>query len=289
MRQKILLSAALLHNPDVLIFDEPLSGLDVNTMIAVRELLKELAAQGRIIFYCSHVLDVMEKVCARVLILRKGRVVADDTIENLREQMDQTSLEGVFTRVTEEAGKRNLAGRILEVMRLMKRLEETHGANFELVRHFLARIFDSEMISTRGSWGTVAVSAFALAVPAGMLFLSMAPHRLQSAEAVRAAAMAGALANLTLFLAITGILALLAWQSLFPSRRDYLALAGLPVRSRQIFLARFALRRAARGRGLLHRRSSAEPGRSGPAGAHRRHLPGLYARSSSRLWPCKVC
>jgi ABC-2 type transport system ATP-binding protein len=117
MRQKILLSAALLHNPDVLIFDEPLSGLDVNTMIGVRELLKELAAQGRIIFYCSHVLDVMEKVCARVLILRKGRLVADDTIENLRAQMDQTSLEGVFTRVTEEAGKRNLAGRILEVMR----------------------------------------------------------------------------------------------------------------------------------------------------------------------------
>ena len=118
MRQKVLLSAALLNNPDVLIFDEPLSGLDVNTMIAVRELLKALAAQGRIIFYCSHVLDVMEKVCARVLILRKGRVVADDTIENLRAAMDQPTLEGVFTRVTDDGGKRNLAGRILEVMRL---------------------------------------------------------------------------------------------------------------------------------------------------------------------------
>jgi ABC-2 type transport system ATP-binding protein len=118
MRQKVLLSAALLHNPDVLIFDEPLSGLDVNTMIAVRELLKTLAAQGRIIFYCSHVLDVMEKVCARVLILRKGCVVADDTIENLRAAMDQPTLEGVFTRVTEDDGKRNLAGRIIEVMRL---------------------------------------------------------------------------------------------------------------------------------------------------------------------------
>jgi len=118
MRQKVLLSAALLANPDVLIFDEPLSGLDVNTMIAVRELLKSLAAQGRIIFYCSHVLDVMEKVCARVLILRKGRVVVDDTIENLRAAMDQPTLEGVFTRVTEDDGKRNLAGRIIEVMRL---------------------------------------------------------------------------------------------------------------------------------------------------------------------------
>ena len=117
MRQKILLSAALLHNPDILIFDEPLSGLDVGTMIAVRELLKSLAAQGRTIFYCSHVLDVMEKVCARVLILRKGRVVADDSIENLRALTDQASLEGIFARFTEEDGKRNLAGRILEAMR----------------------------------------------------------------------------------------------------------------------------------------------------------------------------
>ena len=80
MRQKILLSAALLHNPDVLILDEPLSGLDVNTMFALRELLQDLAAQGKTILYSSHVLDAMEKVCARVLILRKGRVLADDSI-----------------------------------------------------------------------------------------------------------------------------------------------------------------------------------------------------------------
>ena len=117
MRQKILLTAALLHDPEVLILDEPLSGLDANTMIAVRELLLSLAARGKIILYCSHVLDAMEKVCARVLILRKGRVVAYDTIERLREQMDQTSLEGVFTRFTEEDAKRDLARRILEVMR----------------------------------------------------------------------------------------------------------------------------------------------------------------------------
>src|SRR3989442_10029628 len=75
MRQKILLSAALLHDPELLIFDEPLSGLDVNTIIAVRELLIGLAARGKTILYSSHVLDAMEKVCARVLILRKGRVV----------------------------------------------------------------------------------------------------------------------------------------------------------------------------------------------------------------------
>ncbi|HXK02515.1 MAG TPA: ABC transporter ATP-binding protein [Verrucomicrobiae bacterium] len=117
MRQKILLTAALLHDPEVLILDEPLSGLDANTMIAVRELLRGLAASGKIILYSSHVLDAMEKVCARVLILRKGRVVAYDTIERLRQQMDQTSLEGVFTRFTEQDVRRDLAGRILEAMR----------------------------------------------------------------------------------------------------------------------------------------------------------------------------
>ena len=116
MRQKILLSAALLHNPQVLIFDEPLSGLDVNAMIAVRELLRGLAAAGKVILYCSHVLDLMEKDCARVLILRKGKVVADDTIEHLRQKMDQPSLEGVFESFTQEEGHRQLASRILEVM-----------------------------------------------------------------------------------------------------------------------------------------------------------------------------
>jgi len=116
MRQKILLSAALLHNPDVLILDEPLSGLDVNTMIAVRELLKGLAAGGRTIIYSSHVLDVMEKVCARVLILRKGHVVAYDSIERLRRQTDESSLEGVFARLTQDENQRRLAGRILGAM-----------------------------------------------------------------------------------------------------------------------------------------------------------------------------
>jgi ABC-2 type transport system ATP-binding protein len=116
MRQKILLSAALLHNPEILIVDEPLSGLDVNTMIAVRELLRGLAAQGRTIIYSSHVLDVMEKVCARVLILRKGHVAAYDTIERLRSQTHELSLEGIFARLTQDEDQRQLAGRILGAM-----------------------------------------------------------------------------------------------------------------------------------------------------------------------------
>jgi ABC-2 type transport system ATP-binding protein len=116
MRQKILVSAALLHNPEVLILDEPLSGLDVSTAMVLRDLLQALAAQRRIIFYSSHVLEVVEKVCSRVLILRKGRVVADDSIEHLRRLMHEPSLEGIFSQLTEEQNTVDVAGRILEVM-----------------------------------------------------------------------------------------------------------------------------------------------------------------------------
>lgn len=116
MRQKILLSAALLHNPEVLILDEPLSGLDVGAMMVVRELLETLASQGRIIFYCSHVLEVLEKMCARVLILRKGRVVAHGLIDDLRRELHQSSLEGIFAELTREQNYHAVAGHILEVM-----------------------------------------------------------------------------------------------------------------------------------------------------------------------------
>ena len=116
MRQKILLLAALLHDPDLLILDEPFSGLDVNASMILRSLLNSLAARGKAILYSSHALDAMEKVCTRVLILRRGKVVAYDTIDNLRRSLDQPSLEGIFTRVNEERGTRSLAAAILEAI-----------------------------------------------------------------------------------------------------------------------------------------------------------------------------
>jgi len=136
----------------------------------------------------------------------------------------------------------------------MKRLAETHGVKFELVRHFLARMLDGEWSSTPGQWRNVVVGAFAMLVPAGLLILregtvqlSGAPSNkyrtlelLDSAAPFRAAALADHLALVTLVLAVTGLLALIQWQSFFPGRRDYIALAGLPIRSRQIFAARFA-------------------------------------------------
>jgi len=116
MRQKILLSAALLGNPEVLVLDEPMSGLDVTTALVLRELLREMAGRGRMIFYCSHVLEVVEKICTRVLILRQGRVAAHDSIAHLRERLEQPSLEAIFEELTAAEDPRYAAARILEVI-----------------------------------------------------------------------------------------------------------------------------------------------------------------------------
>jgi ABC-2 type transport system ATP-binding protein len=116
MRQKILLSAALMHNPDLLILDEPLSGLDVSTALVLRELVQELAGKGRMILYSSHVLDVLEKVCSQVLILNKGHVAAYDSVDHLRASLNESSLEGVFGQLTREQNHRSIAGQILQVM-----------------------------------------------------------------------------------------------------------------------------------------------------------------------------
>jgi predicted permease len=116
MRQKILLSAALLHNPDILILDEPFSGLDVTAALVVRSLLRKLAAEGKMILFSSHVLEVVEKVCTNVLILRKGEVVAYDSINRLQELMSQPSLEGVFAQLSEVPDTEVTADRILGAM-----------------------------------------------------------------------------------------------------------------------------------------------------------------------------
>ena len=99
MRQKIVISAALLHDPAVVIFDEPETGLDVTTTMMLRHLVRTLAGRGKAILYSSHILEVVEKVCDRILVLHKGDVVADDSIERLRTLLESNSLEGVFAQL----------------------------------------------------------------------------------------------------------------------------------------------------------------------------------------------
>src|SRR5450432_2369240 len=116
MRQKILLSAALLHDPELLILDEPFSGLDVNAAMVLRSLLKSLAARRKMVLYSSHVLEVVERVCNTVLILRKGHVVAYDSVARLRELMSESSLEGIFAQLTQTDDADSIAQRIMEVV-----------------------------------------------------------------------------------------------------------------------------------------------------------------------------
>ena len=99
MKQKVLLIAALLHDPDILIFDEPDSGLDVTTTLVLRHLVRTLARRGKAILYSSHVLELVEKLCDRVIVLHRGRIVADDSVANLRTLMTKDSLEQVFAQL----------------------------------------------------------------------------------------------------------------------------------------------------------------------------------------------
>ena len=117
MRQKILIAAALLHSPDLILLDEPLSGLDVNAAMLIKDLIAALAAQGKAVLYSSHVLDVVERVCDRVLIIYDGRLVADGPAQSLMEQTGETSLEGAFRRLTCAAIDQTGIARIIEALR----------------------------------------------------------------------------------------------------------------------------------------------------------------------------
>ena len=118
MKQKILLSAALLHDPEIIILDEPSSGLDVGSTLVLKELIRELSASGKIVLYSSHVLELVEQVCSSVVILRDGSIVASDRIERLRELMEQPSLERVFTQLAVQQDVGQVAQNLVEAMAL---------------------------------------------------------------------------------------------------------------------------------------------------------------------------
>lgn len=117
MRQRILLIAALVHDPELLIFDEPLSGLDVTSALITKNLIKSLGDHGKAVFYCSHVLEVVEKVCTRVMILRKGKVLAYAASEEIQKRVGQSSLENSFVHLVDECDAVRTAQDIISVMK----------------------------------------------------------------------------------------------------------------------------------------------------------------------------
>lgn len=116
MRQRVLLIAALMHDPDILVFDEPLSGLDVTSAMIFRNLVKTLGEQHKTIFYCSHVLEVVEKLCTHLLILRKGKLVAYDSVAAVRQMTGLETLERSFSHLVQEEDAAEIAHSIVEVM-----------------------------------------------------------------------------------------------------------------------------------------------------------------------------
>ena len=118
MRQKILISAALLHDPEIIVLDEPGSGLDVTSSLVLRSLVQQLAAAGKMVIYSSHVLESVEKVATDVLILHDSQVVAHDSVLRLRELMALPSLEQVFKKVVLAADVDEVARDLVGVMKL---------------------------------------------------------------------------------------------------------------------------------------------------------------------------
>lgn len=116
MRQKVLLSAALLHNPQLVLLDEPFSGLDVGTSLVLRGLILELAARGRVVLFSSHELETVERICSRVVILHRGKVVADDSIDGLRALMSLPTLEGIFSQLAVEQDTASISRAIADLI-----------------------------------------------------------------------------------------------------------------------------------------------------------------------------
>jgi ABC-2 type transport system ATP-binding protein len=117
MKQRVLIAGALLHDPDVLIFDEAQSGLDIANALLFRHLLRTLAARGKAVLYISHVLELVEKICEHIVVIYQGRVVADDSVTSLRGLMQLPNLEEIFKQLVEQGDMESRANEIIEVMR----------------------------------------------------------------------------------------------------------------------------------------------------------------------------
>src|SRR5580704_10164105 len=116
MKQRVLIAAALLHDPDFLIFDEAQSGLDITNSLLFRHLLRSLAARGKAILYISHILELVEKVCEHIVVIYRGRIVADDSVSHLRGLMHLPNPEEIFTQLVEQQDMETRAQQIASLI-----------------------------------------------------------------------------------------------------------------------------------------------------------------------------
>ncbi len=116
MKQKVLIISSLIHNPDILFFDEPLSGLDANSVMVFKEIMSHLAEQGKTIFYSSHIMEVVEKISDRIILINNGSIVADGTFSQLKEQSHEGSLENIFNQLTGFDKHKQLAEEFINII-----------------------------------------------------------------------------------------------------------------------------------------------------------------------------
>jgi len=119
MRQKLLIISSLIHNPELLFFDEPINGLDANSVMIFKEIMTQLSEQGKTIFYSSHIMDVVEKISSRIILLHDGKIAADGTFEELKQQNTKGSLEQIFNQLTGFNEHKELGRKFVSVVREM--------------------------------------------------------------------------------------------------------------------------------------------------------------------------
>lgn len=117
MKQKLILISSLLHNPEILFLDEPLSGLDANSVMIIKEILSHLAKEGKTIFYSSHIMEVVEKISDRIVLINNGQIVADGNFDELKNSFKESSLESIFNEVTGFHQYKELADRFISIVK----------------------------------------------------------------------------------------------------------------------------------------------------------------------------
>ena len=117
MKQKVVIISSLIHNPDVLFLDEPLSGLDANSVMVLKEIMLSLKEEGKTIFYSSHIMEVVEKISDRIVLLNDGNIVADGNFEDLKERVHEESLAQIFNQLTGFSEYKELAEKFISVIK----------------------------------------------------------------------------------------------------------------------------------------------------------------------------
>lgn len=117
MKQKVIIISALMHNPDILFLDEPLSGLDANSVLIIKEIISKLRDEGKTIFYSSHIMEVVEKISDRILLLKDGRIIADGNFDEIKKLNNKESLEEVFNDLTGFEDHSMIADKFIKVIK----------------------------------------------------------------------------------------------------------------------------------------------------------------------------